>query len=334
MAIINDPSHNTWRIPWHLVIIFSFLAVGILGLGYYFYEYQVTILQSVKAEELASIADLKVKQIVTWRQQRLSDAQLIFEDRSFAHEVNKWFNNHGSPEQEKYLRQRLEELYQGSYVEAALFDIYGRVRLSMSKVTPDHMSMIKTIALKAMSSGKIILTDLYFLHQSDEINMSLAIPIQVDLNNNKMVVGAVVYQIDPYYFLYPILQSWPTPSKTAERVMVRRDAKDNEIMFLNELRHRKGAPLVLRKSLTETQIPSVKAALGEEGIVRGIDYRKVAVLAANRIIPDSPWFLTAKIDIAEINAPFRRWSYLIPILTLTKPVEDQTAAPSPNNMNI
>ena len=74
---------------------------------------------------------------------------------------------------------------------------------------------------------------------------------------------------------------------------------------------------MLQKSLSETQLPSVKAALGEEGIVRGVDYRNAAVLAANRIIPHSPWFLTAKIDIAEVNAPLRRWSYLIPILTMT-----------------
>jgi PAS domain S-box-containing protein len=317
MAIIHNPSHNTWRIPWHLVIIFSFLAAGILGLGYYFYAYQVTILQNAKAEELSSIADLKVKQVVTWRQQRLSDAQLIFEDRNFAQEVQDWFNGKSSPEQQNDIRQRVDELYQGSYVEAVLFDSEGRVRLSMAKIKQDHMSVVTKIALEAMGSGKIILTDLYFLHQFDEINMSLAIPIQVYIDNKNIVVGAVVYQISPYYSLYPILQSWPTRSKTAELVMVRRETKDHKIMFLNELRHRQGAPLMMQKSLTEAQMPSVKAALGEEGIVRGVDYRKTAVLAANRIIPDSPWFLTAKIDIAEVNAPLRRWSYLIPILTMT-----------------
>ncbi len=317
MAITQNPVQNTWRIPWHLVIIFSFLAAGILGLGYYFYAYQVTILQSAKGEELSSIAELKVKQIFSWRQQRLNDAQLIFEDRSFAQEVQNWFAGKGSPELEHDVRQRLDELYRGSYVEAVLFDLQGDERLSMSKVKPDHTPVIQTIALKAMRSGKIILTDLYFLHQSEEINMSLAIPIQVELNNQKIVVGAVVYQIDPYYFLYPILHSWPTSSKTAELVMVRRDTKDHEITYLNELRHRRGAPLRMRKSLDETQMPSVKAALGGEGIVRGVDYRNTPVLAANRIIPGSPWYLTAKIDIAEVNAPLRRWSYLIPILTMT-----------------
>jgi PAS domain S-box-containing protein len=317
MAIIRDPSQNTWRLPWNLVIIFSFLAVGILGLGYYFYEYQVTNLQNAKAEELSSIVDLKVKQIVTWRQERLSDAQLISGDSNFAQEVQDWFNGNSSPEQQNDIRQRLNELYQGSYVEAVLFDSQGIVRLSMTKIKQDHMSLITTIAMAAMASRKIILTDLYFLHQFEEINMSLAIPIHVYIGNKKIVIGAVVYQIDPYYVLYPLLQSWRTPSKTAELVMIRRDTKDNKITYLNELRHRKGSPLLLQKSLSETQIPGVKAALGEMGIVRGVDYRGAPVLAANRIIPHSPWFLTAKIDIAEVNAPLRRLAYLIPILMMT-----------------
>jgi PAS domain S-box-containing protein len=322
MAIINNPSQNTWRIPWHLVIIFSLMAAGILGLGYVYYKYQETLLQSVKAEELKSIADMKVKQIVTWRRQRLNDTRLIVDDPIFANQVQDFFNGTGSLLTENDIRQRLGELYQGSYVEgsyvqAVLFDSQGRIRMSISKVRQDHMSLIKLIALKTMNTGKIILTDLYFLHKSEEINMSLAIPIRLLLNGKTTVIGAVVYQIDPYYFLYPILQSWPTPSKTGELVMVRRDKAHNTITFLNELRQHRGAPLVLRKSLTETQIPSVKAALGEEGVVRGVDYRGAPVLAVNRVIPDSPWFLTAKIDIAEVNGPLRRWSYLIPILTTT-----------------
>ena len=43
----------------------------------------------------------------------------------------------------------------------------------------------------------------------------------------------------------------------------------------------------------------------------------VPVLAANKAIPDSPWFLTAKIDISEVMAPLRKWVFFIPFLTLT-----------------
>jgi PAS domain S-box-containing protein len=97
--------------------------------------------------------------------------------------------------------------------------------------------------------------------------------------------------------------------------MIRRDINGQEIVYLNELRHLENAPLALRKPLTELNEPAVRAALGQEGIVRGLDYRGVPVLASNRIIPNSPWFLTAKIDMDEVDAPLGEWSQLIAVLT-------------------
>ena len=47
----------------------------------------------------------------------------------------------------------------------------------------------------------------------------------------------------------------------------------------------------------------MKAALGEEGNVEGIDYRGVPVLGAVHAVPDSPWFLVARVDAAEVYAP-------------------------------
>lgn len=316
MALGNNPSPNTWRVPRHLLLIFALLAAGILSLGYFFYEYQVTFFQNLVASDLNAIADQKVKQIIAWRRDRMNDAQLIVNDPILASQVYEWFNGKGPPGQREKISQLLSDLNQGSYVSAALFDILGNLRLSILEVKPERLPSIKMIALEAMRTEKIILSDLYRVPQSEEIHMSLAIPIKLHRKEKEIVLGAVVYGIDPYYFLYPILHSWPNLSKTAEAVMVRRETPGTEIVFLSELRHWKGTPLALRKSLAETHMPSVKAVLGEVGTVRGTDYRGVSVLAANRIIPNSPWYLTAKIDMAEVNAPLRRWLYLIPILTI------------------
>jgi PAS domain S-box-containing protein len=316
MALSNTPFQNTWRIPWHLLLIFSLLAAGILGLGYFFYEYQVTFFQNLKAVDLNAIADLKVKQIITWRQDRINDAQLLVNDPLFASQVYDWFHGEGAPGQREKVSQLLSDLNQGSYAAAALFDVQGNLRLSIFEVPPQLLPLIKPIALEVMRTGKIILSELYQVPQSDEISMSLAIPIKLPREGQEIVVGAVVYVINPHYFLFPIIHSWPYPSKTAEAVMVRREPSGKAIVVLSEPRHWAGPHLGLRKSLTEIQMPCVQAVLGEEGIVRGRDYRGVPVLAANRIIPGSPWYLTAKIDIAEVNAPLRRWLYLIPILTI------------------
>ena len=57
MAPTNNLSPKTWRIPRHLLLIFSLLAAGILGLGYFFYEYQVTFFQNITATDLNAITD-------------------------------------------------------------------------------------------------------------------------------------------------------------------------------------------------------------------------------------------------------------------------------------
>jgi PAS domain-containing protein len=51
------------------------------------------------------------------------------------------------------------------------------------------------------------------------------------------------------------------------------------------------------------------AAFSQGGIVEGLDYRGVPVLADIRPVPNSPWFLISKIDREEIHAPLeaRLW---------------------------
>jgi len=77
------------------------------------------------------------------------------------------------------------------------------------------------------------------------------------------------------------------------------------IVFLNELRHRANTALSLRIPLTRSDLPAAKAASGQEGSFQGRDYRGVDVLADLRAVPDSPWFLVAKVDTDEILAEAR-----------------------------
>ena len=116
-------------------------------------------------------------------------------------------------------------------------------------------------------------------------------------------VGVMMFRIDPALFLFPQIQSWPVPSRTAETLLVRRDG-DN-VVFLSELRHRKGTPLSLRFPVADSRLPAAAAVRGRQGIMEGIDYRGVPVVAALRPIPDSAWYIVAKVDQAEVFAPLR-----------------------------
>ncbi|MDO8673382.1 MAG: response regulator [Dehalococcoidia bacterium] len=57
------------------------------------------------------------------------------------------------------------------------------------------------------------------------------------------MVGAVILEIDARQFLYPLIESWSTSSRTAETLLVRRDG--DSAVFLNDLRNQKDAALAL-----------------------------------------------------------------------------------------
>jgi PAS domain S-box-containing protein len=109
-----------------------------------------------------------------------------------------------------------------------------------------------------------------------------------------------------------MLQRWPTPSATAETLVVRRDGDD--VLYLNELKFQKDTALKLRIPLDKIELPSVRGVLGYEGITEGRDYRGEEVIAAVRSVPDSPWILVARMDLAEVYAPLTQMMWVIMVL--------------------
>ncbi|MCX5884002.1 MAG: ATP-binding protein, partial [Deltaproteobacteria bacterium] len=84
----------------------------------------------------------------------------------------------------------------------------------------------------------------------------------------------------------------------------------NDLLYLNERRFLSNTALNLRRPLENTGIPAVKAVLGQQGVVEGLDYLGVPVTAALRAVPDSPWFLVARMNTEEVVAPLRERLWL------------------------
>ncbi|NMC73667.1 MAG: PAS domain S-box protein, partial [Geobacteraceae bacterium] len=128
------------------------------------------------------------------------------------------------------------------------------------------------------------------------------------------VAALLVLRSDASSFLFPLIQRWPIPSKSAESLLVRREG--DHVLYLNELRHRSGTELSLRFPLSRTDLPAARAVLGARGLFLGKDYRGVEVVADLRPIPGSPWFLVAKVDADEILAEARYRAGIVSILSL------------------
>ena len=127
-------------------------------------------------------------------------------------------------------------------------------------------------------------------------------------------LGVFLLRIDPYVFLYPLIQRWPTHSVTAETILIRREG--DEVVYLNDLRYRKNCALILRMPISDLHLPTAMAAQGKEGIFEGVDYRGTEVLSALRSIPDTSWSIVSNVDKEEVYAPIRShlWHVMIVII--------------------
>ena len=290
-------------IPWHLILIFLLLSLAILSTGYFYYDYEQAYFKKQKLDEIAAIADLKIKQIVNWRAERLADATLIMQDPFFAAQITAWLKGRAKPELKNEILHRLKALLVYQYQNIVLLDPQGRVVLSVAGEEPALASHTQALALEAMQTRKVIFSDLYRRGGSQVARLSILAPILLPQGAEAVPVGAILMRVDPYQFLYPLIQSWPTPSRSGETVLIRREG--DEVVVLNELRNRQDRAFTLRYSLQEPRLPAAMAARGKEGAIEGVDYRGMPVLGFAGKVPDSPWYFVAKIDAAEINAPLR-----------------------------
>ena len=201
----------------------------------------------------------------------------------------------------------LRELY--NYDRIFLLDTTGLERIS-SPATPEPVEAhVTQEQADVLSAGQVTFMDFHRDTEDGSIHLMLLVPIYTE--PDQYPLGLLALRIDPSVYLYPFIQQWPIPSASSETLLVRREG--NAVLYLNQLRFQADTALNLRFSLDNTQLPSVEAVLGKEGIVEGVDYSGAQVLAAILPVPNSPWFLVAKTEIVEVYAPLRErlWETMV-----------------------
>lgn len=313
MTVVRLPSVFR-KTSWQLILVFLMLVILISSVGFFYYQSQKKDIKKNIQNELLAIADLKVDQIVNWRKERLADAQTIHNNFLLAPKIKRLLlGSKGTQEILDILTwmESFSETYQ--YDDILFIDRNGTTQLSLTRqsmaVGPDSEPLVS----ETLRTKEIIFSDLYRSKVTGKIRLSIVAPI---LSEDKgETLGVFLLRIDPYLFLYPLIEKWPTPSLTAETMLVRREG--NDVVYLNDVRHRKGTALTLRLPVSDIKLPAAMVVRGMEGIFEGIDYRGTEVLAALRSIPGSSWAIVAKVDKEEVYAPIRArlWNVML-LITL------------------
>jgi len=285
------------------LLVFLLLAVGIISAGTFYYRYIALQFRIESEKQLSAIANLKVGELNQWREDRRTDGAIFYKNPSFAALVRRFFAQPADADAQRQLHDWLGKYPTlDDYDQIRLMDTQAVTRFTLPGGLNPACSVTVRAAAEAVRLGRITLQDFYRHEHNQRVYLSVQIPILDELDANRPL-GVLVLRIDPVKYLYPFIQHWPVPSKTAETLLLRRGG--SEVLYLNELRHQTNTALALRIPLARTGVPAVRAALGQTGIMHGIDYRGTPVLAAAQAVPDSPWFLIAKIDTAEVYVPLR-----------------------------
>ncbi|TAN42513.1 MAG: PAS domain-containing sensor histidine kinase [Nitrospirae bacterium] len=297
---------NKRELPFPLVFIFLILSLIVIIAGYsYHNNYKKAALDHTRAE-LASVCNLKVNDIVQWRKERFKEAFYISNNLFRGSQIHTFLNDPATTAIKKELTTYLlmnKDAYE--HKEVAVFDLKGKVVLSTIEPVNNYDQHIE-LANKAIETKEIIFGDLHRDEKNGEIHIGLFIPMFTSKEKNRHPIGGIMLLLDPNKFLYPLIKTWPVPSKTSETVLLRQDG--NDALYLNDLNNMKNTALSLRLPLTQDEVPAVQAVKGKEGFIEGVDYRNVPVLTFNRRIPETPWVLISKTDLSEAYKPINRSS--------------------------
>lgn len=295
-----DERHYRRAAPSPLVLIFISLAlvIGVAGLKHY--QSRTRSLRIEIQSDLASIASLKIDQISEWRRERLDDAASIGVEAE-SRRILELLSQPG-PQQHASLLGWLEQVkHRYRFLDVAIVLPSGGVALSTG--APALETEEARVVLLASEHSRPALSDFLRVESGGRISLGLAVAIPFRGEDQNRSGAVLLMRIDPQVRLYPLVQSWPRETRSAETLLVRRDG--DWVLFLNELRFRRDTALRLRLPLSTEGLPAAAAASGAQGPFEGSDYRGVPVLSVIRAIPETPWSMVAKIDLEEIYAPVR-----------------------------
>jgi PAS domain S-box-containing protein len=268
---------------------------------------------------------MKTDQIVDWRAERLATAAALMENPLFVDGIARWLASRRQEDAEPILTIFRSAHSRESSSDFMLVTPGGQVLLRLDGNLDPIADDMATVLPVAMDERRPMLTEMHTDTRDPAPHLDLVAPLFRQYGVLGEPLGAVILEFDAHDFIYPLIESWPVPSRSAETLLVRKDG--DSVLYLDDLRFEKDAALKKRISLDRKDSPAVMAVTSpEDRVVPGTDYRGVAVLSALKHIPDSPWSMVAKVDTAEAFSAWRNQAALILAVVLLLVVSSVTAA--------
>lgn len=284
----------SWRGP---LLVLAGMALGVAALTGVAIHRFIGQQEETEAARLQAIADLKTRQIADWLTEREGDTKYLRGSLFFADLYDRGWRSGRDETNRERLRTRLEEYsVNNGFAAVMLLDPRGE-RLWGSSQAPREVAGELAAAARRASQDRNYRVIGPYRDAGGRLHLDFLVP----LIRVSGPAPCIALRIDPSVWLFPTLQTWPVPSISAETQLFRGDGGD--VLFLNELRHRKNAAASLRVPLSTPSLLAAKVLRGEVKpgeFIEGVDYRGTVVVGVARPVAGTDWYLVAKMDQREV----------------------------------
>ena len=306
-----ESEKNSFVKKYNLFFVLTGFLILSTVIGFLYYHNEENTIKNEKYSALKAIAELKINQITEWREERIAEANFFSKNSDFIDNTVKLVSTEKDTATISFFNKTLSPLMKShGYKNIFIVSPEGKILIDINNEqlnTCTGMAIyIKTVVLEK----KVIGGDFYFCSDHKTYNYDILAPV---INRDKSI-AVLVFRVDPNKYLFPLIQNWPTPSKTAETLLFCHEG--DSVLFLNGLRHLKNPPFSFRISMNKKDVIAVKGASGYNGITEGKDYRNVDVLADVQPVPGTNWFMVSKIDQDEIFSELRYRAVVIVLFIL------------------
>ncbi|HVO74359.1 MAG TPA: PAS domain S-box protein [Ignavibacteriaceae bacterium] len=301
------------RKTYHIYFLLFFLLVIAISLaGLYYYNFVLDKKKQEVYSNLSDLANLKVKEIVKWRNERLGEAKFIQSNVQFIKLLHEFIKYPQSVSKKDIIEWLSPIKVNHEYVNISIISDAGKV-YSLFQETDSLSSRDKLYYHSCIEQNEIMLGGFEKAPVTDKVMLGNYIPLFLPGSG---VFGVMQMRIDPRKNLYPLVELTSTASKTAEFFLVRQDG--DSVTFLNDIKTKKISAVSFKLPLSMDNLPAAMVIKGKRGIYEGVDFDGTKVLADLNKIPGSDWFIVSKINLDEVYEPVKEQAlYIIAgVLTL------------------